>query len=66
MAEIIFSLFKYKSHIKLKTKEEGAEGIKDTTMIKDTRSGTEGYFNGTLNTPNEDKNEKNVGNSCII
>ena len=35
-------------------------------MIKDTRSGTEGYFNGTLNTPNEDKNEKNVGNSCII
>ena len=49
-----------------KTKEEGGGGIKDTTMIKDTRSGAEGFFNGTLMTTNKDKDEKNVGNSVLF
>ena len=49
-----------------KTKEEGGGGIKDTTMIKDTRSGAEGFFNGTLMTTNKDKDEKNVGNTVLF
>ena len=49
-----------------KTKEEGGAGIKDTTMIKDTRSGAEGFFNGTLMTTNKDKDEKNVGNTVLF
>ena len=34
-------------------------------MIKDTRSGA-GFFKGTINTTNKDKDEKNVRNSYII
>ena len=49
-----------------KTKEEGGGGIKDTTMIKDTRSGAEGFFNGTLMTTNKDKDEKNAGNTVLF
>ena len=35
-------------------------------MIKDTRSGGEGFFNGTLMTTNKDKDEKNMGNTVLF
>ena len=47
-----------------KTKEEN--GLKDMTMIKDTRSGGEGFFNGSLMTTNKDKDEKNSGNTVMF
>ena len=47
-------------------KEEGGAGIKDTTMTKDTRSGGEGFFNGTLMTTNKEKDEKNMGNTVFL
>ena len=47
-------------------KEEGGAGIKDTTMTKDTRSGGEGFFNGTLMTTNKEKDEKNMGNTVFF
>ena len=47
-----------------KTKDEN--GGKDITMIKDTRSGGEGFFNGSLMTTNKDRDEKNVGNSVLF
>ena len=47
-----------------KTKEEN--NLKDITMIKDSRSGGEGFFNGSLMTSNKDKDEKNLGNSVMF
>jgi len=47
-----------------KTKEEN--GVKDLTIIKDTRSGGEGFFNGSSTTTNKDKDEKNMGNSVLF
>ncbi len=46
-----------------KTKEENA--AKDLTMIKDTRSGGEGFFNGSL-MATKDKDEKNMGNTVLF
>ena len=47
-----------------KTKDEN--GLKDITMIKDTRSGGEGFFNGSLMNTNKDRDEKNIGNSVLF
>ena len=47
-----------------KTKEENA--VKDVTMIRDTRSGGEGFFNGSLMATNKDRDEKNIGNSVLF
>jgi hypothetical protein len=47
-----------------KTKEEN--NLKDITMIKDSRSGGEGFFNGSLMASNKDKDEKNLGNSVMF
>jgi hypothetical protein len=47
-----------------KTKEENA--VKDVTMIRDTRSGGEGFFNGSLMATNKDRDEKNIGNAVLF
>ena len=53
--------------ISYSNKSKDENGIKDITMIKDTKSGGEGFFNGSLMTSNKDnKDEKNVGNSVLF